>query len=216
MIHDLGKSDSIISQYVSEIRDNEVQQDRLRFRRNLERIGALLAHEVSKTLEWTDARVTTPLGTAKVRKLKSQPVVCSVLRAGLVMHDGILGIFDHADSGFVSAYRKHDESGGFHIHLGYITCPSVERRTLILADTMLATGQSVVVALAELLNQGTPSAVHVLTTIAATEGLSLVERSFPTAHIWAATIDEELDERAYIVPGLGDAGDLAYGAKLQA
>lgn len=215
MIHDFGKVDSVIRQYVAEVRNVNVQQDRMRFRRNLERIAELLAFELSKKLEWEDTEVTTPLGVAPSRKLKSQPVVCSVLRAGLALHSGVIRIFDEADSGFVSAYRKHEDSGAFFIQLGYLTCPSIDHRVLIMVDPMLATGQSVVLATEEVLKTGQPSELHVISAIAADEGVAFVKKHYPDAHIWAAAIDRELDDRSYIIPGLGDAGDLAFGPKLQ-
>lgn len=216
MIHDLSRSDSLINEYIAEIRDQGVQQDRMRFRKNLERIATLIAHELSKSLSWTERKVTTPLGVAAARTLKAQPVVCSVLRAGLAMHYGVLNAFDRADSGFVSAYRKHDGSGGFQIQLGYLTCPDIQGRTLIMVDPMLATGQSVVLATNEVLKTGQPSELHVLSAIAAAEGVAYVEAHYPQAHIWTAAIDPHLDANAYILPGLGDAGDLAFGPKLQA
>lgn len=216
MIHHLGKTDSLISHFMAEVRDVNIQTDRARFRRNLERLAGLIAHEVSKMLPWEDVMVTTPLGVASCRRLKSQPVICSVLRAGLVMHRGVLDFFDEADSGFVSAYRKHDEAGGFQIYLGYLTCPSITGRVLIMVDTMLATGQSVVIATNEVLKSGTPSELHVVSAIAAREGVDYVAENFPEAHIWTAAIDAELNPESYIIPGLGDAGDLAFGPKLQA
>jgi uracil phosphoribosyltransferase len=215
VITNLSQPDSLINAYVAEIRDVHIQQDRLRFRKNLERLASLVAHEVSKSLRWVDADVTTPLGVARSRKLASQPVVCSVLRAGLAMHYGVLAVFDQADSGFVSAYRKHDASGGFHIQLGYLTCPNIDGRVLMMVDPMLATGQSVVIATNEVLKTGEPTELHVLSAIAAEEGVAYVAQHYPNAHIWAAAIDPELDDHAYILPGLGDAGDLAFGAKLQ-
>jgi uracil phosphoribosyltransferase len=215
MIYNLGDHNSLITQYVAELRDKAVQLDRLRFTRNLERIAMLLAYEVSKSLEWTTGTVSTPLASAPVRILAQQPVVCSILRAGLAMHHGVTSAFDKADSAFVSAYRKHDDDGGFHIQLGYMTCPDINDRILLMVDPMLATGRSLVACTEAVLSAGAPQKIHILTAIAAREGLRYVETHLPEADIWVAAVDEELNPQAYIVPGLGDAGDLAFGPKLQ-
>ena len=215
MIHVLNQEPSILSQYVAEIRDVEIQGDRMRFRKNLERIAEVAAFEISKVLPYTTRDVRTPLGTAKCQVLKKAPIICSILRAGLTMHGGLLNFFDGADNGFVSAYRKHGKDGEFSIELEYVACPSFEGQTLIVSDPMIATGSSMVLTIEKLFEFGTPSQTHIVSAISAKEGLEVVSKRFPDIHIWAAAVDPELNDKSYIVPGLGDAGDLAYGGKLQ-
>lgn len=214
-VHNLSKQDSLLNQFTAEIRDINVQNDRARFRNNLERIGQIMAYEISKVLEFENVEVETPLGIADCRLLTQQPVLATIMRAGLPLHQGMLSFFDHADNAFVSAYRKHHKNGTFEIHVDYISSPDLTNRPLILCDPMLATGSSIEIAIKELLKNGKPSAVHIVTAIAAMDGIEHVQRMFPNATIWAAAIDEELTAKSYIVPGLGDAGDLAYGAKMQ-
>lgn len=214
MIHLLSEKNSIICQFIAEIRDEKIQQDRLRFRRNLERIGEMAAIEISKTMEYVNKEVITPLGTATVPVLKEQPIVGTILRAGLPLHQGVLNYFDHADNAFISAYRRHHKDGSFEIHLEYVSSPTIQDRVLILADPMLASGQSMVQTLRALIDRGRPSRIHIVTAIASTEGIEYVKAHLPFEfNLWAAAIDEELTAQAYIVPGLGDAGDLAFGTK---
>jgi uracil phosphoribosyltransferase len=213
MIFNLAAKDSIANRFVAELRNTEMQQDRLRFRRNLERIGEVLAYEISQTLVYEPAEVETPLGIATVMLPSQRVVLATILRAGLPFHQGMLHYFDQADNAFISAYRKHHKDGSFDIQLDYVSTPRLDDCVLILADPMLATGASVNLALKELERFGTPAAIHVATVIASTAGLEAVRRRRPKAHIWAAAVDEELTAKSYIVPGLGDAGDLAYGEK---
>jgi uracil phosphoribosyltransferase len=214
MIHLLSEKKSIICQFIAEIRDEKIQQDRLRFRRNLERIGEMAAIEISKTMEYEIKEVITPLGTASVPVLKEQPIVGTILRAGLPLHHGVLNYFDHADNAFISAYRRHHKDGSFEIHLDYVSSPPIQDRVLIIADPMLASGQSMVQTLRALIERGRPSKIHIVTAIASTEGIEYVKAHLPfDFDLWAAAIDEELTAHAYIVPGLGDAGDLAFGTK---
>ena len=215
MVHNLSEHNSLISQFIAEIRDESIQKDRLRFRRNMERIGEIAAYEISKKLEWKDAEVTTPLGVANGKSLITQPVLATILRAGLVLHNGLLNYFDQADNAFIAAYRKHDKDGNFEIHLEYVTCPSLDDRVLIISDPMLATGASLALTIQKLLAEGKPKHIHIVTAIACTVGIDHVKRSLSNVTIWAGAIDDELTAKSYIVPGLGDAGDLAYGEKLQ-
>jgi uracil phosphoribosyltransferase len=200
---------------MAELRDISIQGDRMRFRRNLERIAEVAGYEISKVLEWKEQRIQTPLATASVRVLAHQPLVCNILRAGLPMHQGLLNVFDKADNAFVSAYRKHDEKGNFIIELEYLSCPELKGRILILADPMLATGSSMALTLKALFRLGHPAEIHVVTAIATITGIEKVLDEIPTANIWAGDMDSELNDKAYIVPGLGDAGDLAFGSKIQ-
>ena len=215
MVYHLGKEISIVNQYVSELRDAEIQQDSMRFRRNLERLGEVFAYEISKKLSFVPREVTTPLGALDVPVLEKWPVLATILRAGLPFHQGFLNVFDKSESAFISAYRKHHKDGRFTIQVEYVSCPEIEGKTLILADPMLATGSSLVLTCKELFQFGIPEEIHVATAIASTQGIEYVKQHLPhkKVHIWAAAIDEELTAHAYIVPGLGDAGDLAYGRK---
>ena len=215
MVIDLGSTDSVLSNWIREIRDVDMQGDRMRFRRNMERIGEVAAYEISKKLSYATVTITTPLGEAECRNLDPQPVLATILRACVPLHQGLLNYFDMADNAFVAAYRKHHRDGSFEIEQHYVTSPEVEGRPLIIADPMQATGASLVLALQSLTDDQTPSQIHVVTAIACTVGIELVKRRFPDAHIWAGTIDDELTARGYIVPGLGDAGDLSYGSKVQ-
>jgi uracil phosphoribosyltransferase len=215
MLHHLSATPSIVNQYIAELRNVEVQGDRMRFRRNLERIAEILAYELSKEMHYEKTFVTTPLGTAVTVLPTQKPVVAAILRAGLPMQTGVMNVFDHAEAAFVSAYRKHNDDGTFEIAVQYVACPSLENRILIVTDPMLATGASAAKAVAFLSAYGKPSAVHFVFTIAAKEGIAYLQNALPEAHIWVAAIDDTLNLNAYIVPGLGDAGDLAYGEKTQ-
>jgi len=215
MVVNLSEQYSLLSDFISEIRDEEIQKDRLRFRRNLERIGEVAAYEISKTLKNVPREVQTPLGTANVKVLQEQPVLCTILRAGLPLHQGLLNFFDKADNGFISAYRKHNRDGSFEISLEYVSCPELEGRVVIISDPMLATGASLVKTIQYLREEGHPAEIHVVVAIACTVGIEFVLRSEPQARIWCGAIDDELTAKGYIVPGLGDAGDLAFGSKAQ-
>jgi uracil phosphoribosyltransferase len=216
MVINLSENHSLLSNWISEIRDSQVQADRLRFRRNLERIGEIIAYEISKELPFTEQEFTTPLGSSTCKVLKEQPVLGTILRAGLPLHMGMLNYFDKADNAFISAYRKHNRDGSFDINLEYISCPPLEDRILILCDPMLATGSSLVKTIHVLKNEGNPREIHVVSAIACSVGIEYVRREQPHVKIWCGAIDEELTAKGYIVPGLGDAGDLAFGEKLQA
>jgi uracil phosphoribosyltransferase len=215
MVVNLTEQYSLLSNWISEIRDEEVQKDRMRFRRNLERIAEVAAYEISKTLPYVEKEVQTPLGIAVSKVLKEQPVVATILRAGLAMHQGLLNYFDKADNGFISAYRKHNRDGSFEISLEYVSCPELENRVVIISDPMLATGSSLVKTIQYLREEGHPSQIHVVVAIACTVGIEFVLRSEPNCKIWCGAIDDELTAKGYIVPGLGDAGDLAFGTKVQ-
>ena len=215
MVHNLSKQHSLVSNWVSELRDVEVQQDRMRFRRNLERIAEVMGYEISKQLETKDVEITTPMGIASCKMLKEQPVLATILRAGLAMHNGLLSYFDRADNAFLSAYRKHHADGTFEIRLEYMSCPEIDGRIVIISDPMLATGASLVKAIQYLKEEGDIKELHIVCAIACSVGIEFVLRTEPKAIIWCGDIDDELTAKGYIVPGLGDAGDLAYGAKMQ-
>ncbi|HEY8690581.1 MAG TPA: uracil phosphoribosyltransferase [Chitinophagaceae bacterium] len=215
MIINLSEEHSLVSNWVSELRDINVQDDRLRFRRNLERIGEVGAYEISKKLSWIEKDITTPLGISSCKVLEKQPVLATILRAGLPMHQGLLNYFDKADNAFISAYRKHNADGSFEISLDYISCPEIENRVVIISDPMLATGASLVKTLQFIREEGNPSEIHFVCAVACTVGIEYVLRAEPKATIWCGDIDDELTAKGYIVPGLGDAGDLAYGVKVQ-
>lgn len=216
MVYELVKQHSVASRFLAELRDVQVQGDPMRFRRNLERLGEVFALEISRTLEYTEEEVNTPLGVATVATLKEQPVLSTILRAGIPMHQGMLNYFDRADSAFVSAYRKHRKgSDTFDIEVEYLSSPSLEDRVVVLCDPMLATGQSMVLVYRALLRLGKPKQIHVVAALASSEGLEYAKRHMPSGtRFWIGAIDEEMTAQAYIVPGLGDAGDLAYGEKL--
>ena len=215
MIINLSDQHSLVSNWVSELRDIDIQADRQRFRKNLEKIAEVCGYEISKKLSWVEKQVTTPLGISTCKVLESQPVLATILRAGLAMHNGLLNYFDKADNAFISAYRKHNRDAGFEICLEYISCPDIEDRVVIISDPMLATGASLVKTLQFIRREGTPSQVHIVCAVACTVGIEYVLRAEPKATIWCGDIDDELTAKGYIVPGLGDAGDLAYGAKVQ-
>ncbi|MCM5527475.1 MAG: uracil phosphoribosyltransferase [Chitinophagaceae bacterium] len=215
MVINLSENYSLLSNWVGELRDVNVQNDRMRFRRNLERIGEAIAYELSKTLEWEEKEITTPLGISPCKVLKEQPVLATILRAGLPLHQGLLNYFDKADNAFISAYRKHNPDGSFDISLDYVSCPALENRVVIISDPMLATGASLVKTIQFLREEGHPSEIHVVAAIACTVGIEFVHRTEPNVKLWCGAIDDELTAKGYIVPGLGDAGDLAFGVKVQ-
>ncbi|MFH2141798.1 MAG: uracil phosphoribosyltransferase [Bacteroidota bacterium] len=215
MIKNLGEQHSIFNQFIYEIRDENIQKDSMRFRKNMERTGEIFAYEISKFLDYENRDVVTPLGIANVPILKSYPVIANILRAGLPIHTGLLNFFDKAGNAFVSAYRKYEKDGTFEIKIEYISSPDINNRVLIICDPMMATGHSMFLTYNELLKHGTPSHTHIVTLIANKEGVDYLKRktSFKNITLWVGAIDEELTVKSYIVPGLGDAGDLAYGAK---
>ncbi|MGN6533931.1 MAG: uracil phosphoribosyltransferase [Ginsengibacter sp.] len=215
MVINLSDNHSLVSNWISQLRDIEVQNDRMRFRKNLENIAEVCAYEISKKLPWVEKEITTPLGLSNCKVLEKQPVLATIMRAGLAMHNGFLNYFDKADNAFISAYRKHNEDGSFEISLDYISCPEMENRVVIISDPMLATGASLVKTLQFIRNAGNPSEIHIACALACTVGIEYVLRAEPTATIWCGDIDDELTAKGYIVPGLGDAGDLAYGVKVQ-
>jgi uracil phosphoribosyltransferase len=216
MVINLSKAHSLVSNWVAELRDVTIQNDRMRFRRNLERIGEVAAYEISKQLPYVEKEIQTPLGTATCEVLEEQPVLTTILRAGLALHNGLLSYFDKGDNAFVSAYRKHAADGSFEIALEYLSCPEIEGRTLIISDPMLATGASLVKTIQYLKEEGKPKSIHIVTAIACSVGIEYLRREVPEAIIWCGAVDDELTAKGYIVPGLGDAGDLAFGAKIQA
>jgi uracil phosphoribosyltransferase len=215
-IHNLSQQVSLLNHYIAELRDNTIQHDRMRFRTNLERIGQIMAYEISKTLPYNEASITTPLGIASTHLLEQQPVLAIILRAALPMYLGMLHYFDKADNAFISAYRKHHEDGSFDIELEYTACPTLDNRILIICDPMLATGASLVVTIKKLAKMGIPKQIHIVAAIASADGIEYVKQELPNATLWVAAIDPILNEKKYIVPGLGDAGDLAFGVKMQA
>lgn len=215
-VHYLSENNSILNHFLSQLRDVQVQKDSMRFRKNIERIGEIMAYELSKELEYKDVEVTTPLGNKKTTAIKDKVVLCSILRAGLALHTGFLNFFDDAENGFVSAYRHHpDNDDTFEILVEYRAAPSFEGKTLVIVDPMLATGQSLVAVFNQLMAKEKPKEIHIAVVIAAPEGVALIEKELPdNCHLWIAALDDRLNEKKYIVPGLGDAGDLAYGDKL--
>jgi len=215
MVHHIGLQSSILGQYLAEIRTIGVQSDRLRFRHNLSRIAEILAYEVSKQLPSHTLTVQTPLAEAQVLQPAENPVLLTILRAGLAMHEGVLRTFDHADSAYISAYRKHSSPEVFEIEVEYMAVPDLDNKIWLISDPMLATGSSMVAVYKALLSHGRPKQIHILSAIATPEALAFVARNFPAdTQIWVAAIDNELTAKSYIVPGLGDAGDLAYGIKI--
>lgn len=215
-INILSEQNSVLNSFLAEIRDREIQQDPMRFRRNLERIGEVTAYEISKTLNYSPRTVETPLGEAIVQQIDDKLVIATILRAGLPFHQGFLNYFDRAQNAFVSAYRKNHKDGSFTVKVEYISCGELEGKTLLLVDPMLATGQSLVLAYEAMCERcGTPAELHVAAVIASEQGVDYVKNYLPAnSTLWAAAVDEELTSKFYIVPGLGDAGDLAFGEKL--
>ena len=216
MVINIGSKNSVVNHFLRDLRDVNVQKDGMRFRRNMERVGEIFAYEISKTMEYETKEVITALGTAEVQVMKSVPVLATILRAGLPLHQGILNYFDNADNAFVSAYREHRKDGEFAIQIEYVSSPDIEGRTLIFTDPMLATGQSMVASFKSLLIHGKPAHTHFVSVVASIQGVEYLKRMLPKTGttIWVAAIDDELTAQGYIVPGLGDAGDLAYGQKM--
>ena len=215
-IHNFSKENSILNNFMLEIRSTSIQHDRMRFRRNIERIGEILCYEMSKTLLFKKCSLKTPLGKMSLMQLSENIVICSVLRAGLPLHNGVLNYFDNADNAFISAYRHHKSKTEFEIVVEYVASPSIEGKTLLLVDPMLATGQSLVSTYKALLSHGKPRNTHIISVVGAKKGVALAASKFPkNTHLWIASVDEDLNDKGYIVPGLGDAGDLSFGSKLQ-
>ena len=215
-IHYLSEENSILNHFLAEIRDVNIQKDSMRFRKNVERIGEIMAYELSKTLDYKTIAVQTPLGVKQTTAISDPVVLCSILRAGLALHQGFMNFFDAAENGFVSAYRHHfNNDDQFEILVEYQAAPSFEGKNLILIDPMLATGQSIVAVLQKLHLEHQPKEIHIAVAIAAPEGIAYLEKNLPAnCHLWVAALDEKLNEKNYIIPGLGDAGDLAYGEKI--
>ncbi|MXN92588.1 uracil phosphoribosyltransferase [Flavobacterium sp. Sd200] len=216
IVHDLSEGNSILNHFMAQIRDVTIQKDSMRFRKNIQRIGEIMGYEISKNLSYTPTEVTTPLGNKDTSLLRDKVVICSILRAGLALHEGILSYFDEAENGFVSAYRHHpNKDDAFDILVEYKAVPSLTDKVMILADPMLATGLSLVAVFKKLMENETPKEIHIAVVIAAPEGIEYLKKQLPdSCHLWIGSIDSHLNEKKYIVPGLGDAGDLAYGNKL--
>jgi uracil phosphoribosyltransferase len=215
-IHYISEENSVLNHFLGQLREVTIQKDSMRFRRNMERIGEIMAYEISKKLRYNNIAITTPLGIKNTSKIEKKIVLCSILRAGLILHQGFLNYFDDAENGFVSAYRNHYYSDeNFEILVEYQALPNINDKTLILVDPMLATGQSLMAVLNKILGAHQPKEIHIAVVIAAPEGIKYVSEKLPkNCHLWVASLDEKLNEKNYIVPGLGDAGDLAYGTKL--
>jgi len=216
-IHNLSEANSVLNTFLSEIRSISVQKDAMRFRRNIERIGEVLSYEMSKRLDYKSHKVETPLAPCNINLADNDIVICSILRAGLPLHTGILNYFDKAENAFISAFRHHKhDTDTFEIIVEYIACPSLENKTLVLVDPMLASGQSLVLTYEALKPFGTPKQIHLVSAIGSQEGVTYINNKFPeNTCLWIADIDKTLNDKGYIVPGLGDAGDLAFGPKLQ-
>jgi len=216
MVYHLSEKHSLLSNWIAELRDVQIQKDRMRFRRNIERIGEVIAYEMSKHMAHKVVNTTTPLGTHASKILMEQPVIATVLRAGLPMHQGMLNYFDKADNAFISAYRKHHPDGSFEISVEYLSCPDLNNRILIVADPMLATGASLVETIQAITKTQKPKEIHIAVAIASKKGIETVQAALgKDTPIWCGDIDDVLNDKSYIVPGLGDAGDLAYGTKMQ-
>jgi uracil phosphoribosyltransferase len=215
-IRELGKADSLFNHFLVELRDQEIQRDSMRFRRNMERIGEIFAYEISKELDYVEKEVITPLGVAPMNTIAEKPVLATILRAGLPLHQGLLNYFDSADSAFVSAYRKYRKNKKFIIKMDYLSSTSLINKVLIISDPMLATGGSMCTSIKALLENGKPKHIHIVSLVASEEGLLAIKKnlSLQNITIWIGAIDNELTAKAYIVPGLGDAGDLSFGSKL--
>ncbi len=216
MIHILEKKSSLLNQYIAEMRDVEIQRDSMRFRRNMERVGEIFAYEISKTLKWKRKEVVTSLGVANCEVMDQQPVIATILRAGLPLHQGLLNAFDRTENAFISAYRKHRKDGRFDIKIEYVSGPPLEDKVLIIGDPMLATGASMVLSYKELIKKGVPVHTHIVSILASNEGVEYLKKNMPDDNytLWLGAVDDELTAKAYIVPGLGDAGDLAFGSKM--
>ena len=215
-IHHLTLQNSILNTFISEIRDRVIQKDSLRFRKNMERIGEILGYELSKKLKYTVAEIATPLGKKKMYLPENEIILCSILRAGLPLHQGLLNYFDTAENAFISAYRHHPNNDDkLEIVVEYLAAPSMKNKTVLLADPMVATGQSLVEVYEAIKKHGEAKQIHIVAVIASQEGIDFIEQHFPkNTHLWIAAIDTDLNDKGYIVPGLGDAGDLAFGTKL--
>ncbi len=215
-IHHLSDTNSVLNRFLAEIRDVGIQGDSMRFRRNIERIGEVMAYELSKTLDYRDTETRTPLGVKKTAEIQDRLVICSILRAGLPLHTGFLNVFDSAENGFISAYRHHpNHDDYFDIKVEYQAIADINGKTVLLVDPMLATGQSIIAVHQRLMERGTPKQFHIAVVVAAPQGIAELETHLPdTCHLWIAALDDGLDEHSYILPGLGDAGDLAFGDKL--
>lgn len=215
-IINLGNQNSIFNHFVREIRDINIQNDSMRFRRNIERIGEVFAYEISKRMEYKNKDITTPLGISTESLIEENPVLATILRAGLPLHQGFLNYFDSSDNAFISAYRKHKKGGDFEIKIEYMSSPDLEDKTIILCDPMLASGSSMILAMEALLSQGIPKHIHIVAVIASSEGINYVKENIPTQNctLWIGAEDEEMTSQSYIVPGLGDAGDLSFGKKV--
>ena len=215
-VHYLSEKNSVLNHFLSQIRDVSIQNDSMRFRRNIERIGEIMAYKISQTLDYKEVEIQTPLDIKKTTAIANQLVLCSILRAGLTLHQGFLNYFDEAENGFISAYRRHpNNDDSFDICVEYQAIADINNKNLLLVDPMLATGQSVVAVFNKLMERGTPKEIHIAVIIAAPEGVEYLKQNLPeNCHLWVASLDEKLNDKSYIVPGLGDAGDLAYGCKL--
>ena len=211
----LGKQNSIFNHFIREIRDINIQNDSMRFRRNIERIGEIFAYEISKKMEYKKEDITTPLGISTESLMKEKPVLATILRAGLPLHQGLLNYFDSSDNAFISAYRKHKKGGDFEIKIEYMASPDLDGKTLILCDPMLASGSSMILAIQAILTRGTPKHIHIVSVISSSEGVEYVKENIPMQNctLWLGAEDEEMTAQSYIVPGLGDAGDLSFGEK---
>jgi uracil phosphoribosyltransferase len=215
-IHHLSEKNSVLNHFLGQLRNVDVQKDSMRFRRNIERIGEIMSYEMSQSFQYKDVEITTPLGVKKTTEIEDKLVLCSILRAGLALHQGFLNYFDNADNGFISAYRHHpNQDDYFDILVEYQAIADINGKNLLLIDPMLATGQSLVAVFNKLMERGTPKEIHIAVIIAAPEGVSYLKENLPdSCHLWIASLDEKLNDKSYIIPGLGDAGDLAYGDKL--
>lgn len=216
IVHNFSQYNSLLNQFIVELRDKNIQKDAMRFRKNIERIGEVLSYELSKNLSFNEVDVETPLGNKKSSVIEDELVLCSILRAGLPLHQGLLNYFDTAENGFISAFRHHpDQQDSFEVIVNYLASPSIENKTLILIDPMLATGKTLENTFKALEAYGKPKQIHIVSVIGSEEGVRNAEQFFPeNTHLWIAAIDPKLNERGYIIPGLGDAGDLSYGVKL--
>ncbi|WP_068472239.1 uracil phosphoribosyltransferase [Saccharicrinis aurantiacus] len=214
--HIFNKQNSLFNQFVAEIRDKNIQKDPMRFRKNIERMGEILAYEISKDLNYRSVDIETPLGISHEFVYSDKVVIATILRAGLPLHQGVLNYYDDAENSFVSAYRKYTEKGDFDVHIEYIASPSIENKVVILTDPMLASGASIELAYKALLTKGNPKHIHIATLIASEEGVEYVKNNMPSdkTTLWVGAVDKELNDKKYIIPGIGDAGDLAYGSKL--
>ena len=214
-INNLGKNNTIFNHFISEIRDVNIQLDSMRFRRNIERIGEVFAYEISKEINYTNVNITTPLGVSNESLMLDTPVLATILRAGIPLHQGLLNYFDKSDSAFISAYRKHTSDDNFEIKIEYMSSPDLNNKIVILCDPMIASGSSMVMAMQAILSKANPSYIHVVGIIASSEGLKYLKENAPVKNytIWIGAEDSEMNAKSYIIPGLGDAGDLAYGEK---